>query len=221
MTRSARRAKRFSSAWIVDCGGLSTQPWWRPCSVAWTVTSSLVRAASASLAEAAPTSQSWPCTRSKSSSASSSAPAAAMWSFILRTQATNACRSSGISGSGIRWTITPWRSSRALERVPPRVSTCTSTPARTSASESLRTWRASPPSTIGGYSQDRMRIRTAGGPYLTQLPEDPRDGHPQRRREGVVDPEEQVEREGQGEDQERRPGARPVLGGEHRAEHAG
>ena len=30
---------------------------------------------------------------------------------------------------------------------------------RTSASESLRTWRARPPSTIGGYSQERIRTR--------------------------------------------------------------
>ena len=26
-----------SIAWMFDCGGLSTQPWWRPCSVAWMV----------------------------------------------------------------------------------------------------------------------------------------------------------------------------------------
>ena len=32
-------------------------------------------------------------------------------------------------------------------------------PAPTSPSESLRTWRARPPSTIGGYSQERIRMR--------------------------------------------------------------
>ena len=41
---------------------------------------------------------------------------------------------------------------RAPARAPRRRS-------RTSPSASLRTWRASPPSTIGGYSQDRMRTR--------------------------------------------------------------
>src|SRR3954453_2887772 len=30
---------RFSTAWMCDCGCLSTQPWWRPYSVACTVTS--------------------------------------------------------------------------------------------------------------------------------------------------------------------------------------
>ena len=41
----------------------------------------------------------------------------------------------------------------------PRVRTWTATPCATRPSESLRTWRARPPSTIGGYSQERMRMR--------------------------------------------------------------
>ena len=52
----------------------------------------------------------------------------------------------GNAGSRTRWTITPWRSSSAGRRPPPRVRTWTSTPSRTSCSESLRTWRARPPS---------------------------------------------------------------------------
>src|SRR3954470_10426249 len=59
MTRSARRAKRPSSAWMVDCGGLLTQPLWRPCSVAWIVASSGACARRASRSAAPPTSQAW------------------------------------------------------------------------------------------------------------------------------------------------------------------
>ena len=39
ITRSASRTIRFSTPWMCDCGCLSTQPWWRPYSVACTVTS--------------------------------------------------------------------------------------------------------------------------------------------------------------------------------------
>src|SRR5436305_1572810 len=35
--RSARFAIHFSTPWMCDCGCLSTQPWWRPYSVAWIV----------------------------------------------------------------------------------------------------------------------------------------------------------------------------------------
>ncbi len=42
----------------------------------------------------------------------------------------------------------------------PRVSTSTATPWRTSASASLRTCRARPPSITGGYSQERMSTRS-------------------------------------------------------------
>src|SRR3954449_8771309 len=37
-TRSARFAIHLSTPWMCDCGGLSTQPWWRPYSVAGIVT---------------------------------------------------------------------------------------------------------------------------------------------------------------------------------------
>ena len=50
-------------------------------------------------------------------------------------------------------------SSLSGDSSPPRVSTWTSVPAATSASESLRTCRASPPSISGGYSQERIRTR--------------------------------------------------------------
>src|SRR3954468_8392044 len=55
--------------------------------------------------------------------------------------------------------MTPRRSSFSASRALPRVSTCTSTPSATWFSASLRTCRASPPSTTGGYSQDRIRTR--------------------------------------------------------------
>src|SRR5829696_6148554 len=160
MTRSAARTIRRSTPWMWRCGCLSTQPWWRPCSVAWTVTSHGQPKRRASLRAAPATSQSWECTRSKDSESPSAAPAARMSSFIAATQRTKASRSSfGNSGSRTRCTVTPWRSSTSARRPPPRASTCTSTPVSTSPSASLRTCRASPPSTIGGYSQERMRTR--------------------------------------------------------------
>src|SRR4051812_26998365 len=85
-----------------------------------------------------------------------------MSSFMWSTHAMKASRSSfGNSGSRTRWTITPCRSSTDASRPPPRVITRTSCPSRTSCSLSLRTCRARPPSTIGGYSHDRVRARTA------------------------------------------------------------
>src|SRR4051812_34508083 len=221
MTRSARRAKRPSSAWMVDCGGLSTQPLWRPCSVAWIVASSGAPARRASRSAAPPTSQSWPWTTSNASSSTRAAPARSMCAFMLRTQETNRFRSSGYSGSGTRWTCTPWRSSWGAVRAPPRVSTWTSTPSRTSASESLRTWRASPPSTIGGYSQ--LRTRAVGANAWTlpaQLQREQRDGDGRGGGQLVGDPEEQVEQRGQ-QEHERGGGELPaMLGREHAAEDA-
>src|SRR5690349_21728653 len=86
-----------------------------------------------------------------------------MSEFIRSTQATNSPRSVGRLGSRMRWMWTPPERSWAGDSSPPRVSTCTSTPRSTSASESLRTWRARPPSISGGYSQERMRTRVKGG----------------------------------------------------------
>ena len=61
----------------------------------------------------------------------SAAPAARMSSFMASTQRTKASRSSlGNSGSRTRCTVTPWRSSTAARRPPPRASTWTSTPIR-------------------------------------------------------------------------------------------
>src|SRR3954451_7354409 len=161
MTWSARPASQVSSPWMCDCGCFSTQPWWRPNSVAWKVTTSGQRMRRARRSPARPTSQSWPWTRSKSSRAASSAPAAAMSRFIRRTQRRKASRSRGVAPSGTRWTTTPLRSSSGGSSPSPRVSTWTSTPWATRPSESLRTCRASPPSTMGGYSHER--IRTRGG----------------------------------------------------------
>src|SRR3954451_11922774 len=156
MTRSARRTKRRSRAWMWRCGCLSTHPWWRPYSVACTVTTSGRPARAASASPARPTSQSCPWIRSKSSSPQSSRPRSSMSRFIRSTQARNASRSVGCAPSSTRCTSTPRTVSRP---VPPRVRTWTSTPSATSPSDSLRTWRASPPSTIGGYSQERIRTR--------------------------------------------------------------
>ena len=85
-----------------------------------------------------------------------------MSEFIRSTQATNSPRSVGRFGSRMRWMTTPPLRSSAGDSSPPRVSTWTSTSRSTSASESLRTWRARPPSISGGYSQERMRTRVIG-----------------------------------------------------------
>ena len=101
---------RFSTPWMCDCGCLSTQPWWRPYSVACTVTSHGTFQRRASLRAAAATSQSCEWTRSKPPP--SSMPAVRMSSFMCPTQAMKASTSPrGKSGSRTRWTITPWRSS--------------------------------------------------------------------------------------------------------------
>ena len=82
-----------------------------------------------------------------------------MSEFIRSTQATNSERSVGRFGSITRWTRTPFTSSSAGDSSFPRVSTWTSAPRSTSPSESLRTWRARPPSIRGGYSQERISAR--------------------------------------------------------------
>ena len=103
ITWSAARAIRRSTAWMCDCGCLSTHPWWRPYSVACTVTSHGTRRRRASDRAAAATSQSCEWTRSKPPP--SSAPAASMSSFMCSTHAMNASRSSfGKSGSRTRCT---------------------------------------------------------------------------------------------------------------------
>src|SRR6476661_4833531 len=84
--------------------------------------------------------------------------------FICSTQATNRWSSRGQLGSRTLWTATPASSSPpgcppGGGSPTPRVSTSTLTPCRTSASASLRTWRASPPSMTGGYSQERSSTR--------------------------------------------------------------
>src|SRR4051794_40832352 len=174
MTRSAARTIRRSTPWMWRCGCLSTQPWWRPCSVACTVTSHGQPKRRASLRAAPATSQSWEWTRSKESESPRAAPAARMSSFMASTQRTKASRSSlGNSGSRTRWTVTPWRSSTSARRPPPRASTWASTPRRTSPSASLRTWRASPPSTIGGAAHPKITTRggdPGGGPHRPPPP---------------------------------------------------
>src|SRR3954454_20026580 len=55
---------------------------------------------------------------------------------------------------------------------PPRVTTSTSIPPATRVSDSLRTCRARTPSTIGGYSQVKIRTRVAtrGGRLSSRAP---------------------------------------------------
>jgi hypothetical protein len=65
ITRSARFVIQCSTPWMCDCGCLSTQPWWRPNSVAWIVTTSGQRKRFARWSPATATSQSWPWTTSK------------------------------------------------------------------------------------------------------------------------------------------------------------
>src|SRR3954470_2366216 len=159
ITRSARLAIHFSTPWMCDCGCLSTQPWWRPYSVAWIVTTNGQRKRFARWSPATATSQSCPCTTSKAKRSPSSTPAASMSAFMCSIQVTNSPSSRGRRGSRTRCTITPSISSSAGDSSWPRVSTCTSTSWRTRFSDSLRTCRASPPSINGGYSQDRIRAR--------------------------------------------------------------
>ena len=85
-----------------------------------------------------------------------------MSEFMRSTQATNSPRSVGRLGSRMRWIATPPLRSSAGDSSPPRVSTWTSMPCSISPSESLRTWRARPPSISGGYSQERTRMRVIG-----------------------------------------------------------
>ena len=74
ITRSARRTIFRSTAWMCDCGYLSTQPWWRPYSVAWTVTIQGTPQPRASGSAAPDTSQSCECTTSNSKRSHSSRP---------------------------------------------------------------------------------------------------------------------------------------------------
>src|SRR6266511_3794517 len=92
-----------------------------------------------------------------------------MSAFMRSTQATNSPRSVGRVGSRTRWIETPAATSSGGDSSPPRVRTCTSVPSSTSASESLRTWRASPPSIRGGYSQDRISVRGTDAPGVYVL----------------------------------------------------
>src|SRR5437763_14137641 len=84
-----------------------------------------------------------------------------MSAFMCSIQATNSPRSRGRSGSRTRWTTTPSTSSSGGDSSRPRASTCTSRSCWTRLAASLRTWRASPPSISGGYSQDRMSTPNA------------------------------------------------------------
>ena len=103
---------------MCDCGCLSTQPWWRPYSVACTVTS---HGTPAPPRERARRAGDEPVVRvdevERTLAELGAAPRACPRS-CASTQAMNASRSSfGNSGSRTRCTITPWRSSTG--RQPP------------------------------------------------------------------------------------------------------
>ena len=113
-----------------------------------------------------------------------------MSEFMRSTQVTNSPRSVGRFGSRMRWTRTPLESSCAGDSSPPRVSTWTSTSRSTIASESLRTWRARPPSISGGYSQERIRTRViASGRYGSRSGARLKSGARERIRESVAEPQ--------------------------------
>ena len=181
MTPSAARTIRRSTPWMWRCGCLLTQPWWRPCSVAWTVTSHGQPKRRASLRAAPATSQSWEWTRSKRERV---AERGARGAHVVVHGVDPAHEGVevvlGELGSRTRCTVTPWRSSTAARCPPPRASTWTSTPSRTSPSASLRTCRARPPSTIGGYSHDRIRTRVG-----TPAPRTPTGSHALEQRQPV------------------------------------
>src|ERR1039458_3435099 len=125
-----------------------------------------------------------------------------MSSFICSPQATKRSRSRGQSGSGTRCTVTPPNAAApepAISEAPPipRVSTSTVTPWRTSASASLRTCRARPPSITGGYSHDRSSTRLLIPGTLSGLGPHPRALVP-RRRSLHGDQAEPIQPEGRG-----------------------
>ena len=161
ITCSARFAIHRSIPWMWLCGCLSTQPWWRPYSVAWIVTASGASKRLARWSPATATSQSCPCTTSKSKRSPSSTPAASMSVFMCSTHAMNSPSSAGRRGSRTLCRCTPSTTSSGGDSSRPRVRTCTSTPWHTRFSDTFRTCRASPPSISGGYSQERIRIRKA------------------------------------------------------------
>ena len=85
-----------------------------------------------------------------------------MWPFIAPTQRTNALASFGNGGSAdamdddaVAVVLGGQAAAAAREHVD------LDTRRRTSCSESLRTWRPSPPSITGGYSQEMSRTRIA------------------------------------------------------------
>ena len=114
-----------------DCGCFWTQPWWRPYSVAWTVTSHGSRAV------ARPARR-----RRRRASRASGRGRTRVRSQQLGGERAHVARSSrrpsartrrvasGTAARARRWTITPWRSPRPAGAPPPRVSTWTSTPSR-------------------------------------------------------------------------------------------
>ena len=99
ITCSARFAIQRSIPWMWLCGCLSTHPWWRPYSVAWIVIASGASKRLARWSPATATSQSCPCTTSKSKRSPSSTPAASMSVFMCSTQAMNSPSSAGRRGS--------------------------------------------------------------------------------------------------------------------------
>ena len=107
------------------------------------------------------TSQSWPWTTSKSCGRSSSAARPrACASFMPSTQAHELVEVARRRRLG--HAVDAHAGADLLGHValaPAREDVDRRRPCATSPSESLRTWRASPPSTIGGYSQERIRMR--------------------------------------------------------------
>ena len=159
ITRSARLAIHFSTPWMCDCGCLSTQPWWRPYSVAWIVTANGQRKRFARWSPATRRASRGRGRRRSRSCPPARRPRRACRAFMCSIHVTNSPSSRGRFGSRTRWTSTPFTSSSAGDSSCPRVRTWGSTPWSARFSASLRTCRARPPSMSGGYSQERIRGR--------------------------------------------------------------
>ena len=142
------------------CGCLSTQPWWRPYSVAWIVDDE--RAAEA-LGEVVAGDGDEPVVPVDEVEVEAVAELDAGGEHVgvhvldpgdeLAEVARAARLAHAVDGDAADDLLGGHRLVAARQDVD------LDALARRAASESLRTWRARPPSTIGGYSQERIRTR--------------------------------------------------------------
>ena len=180
---------------MCDCGCFFTQPWWRPCSVACTVTSHGQPKRRASLRAAPATSQSWEWTRSNDERVAERGAGRAH--VVVHGVDPGARRRRG-RPSGTPARARGGRSRRggprpAASRPPPRASTCTSTPSAHQPLGELANMAGQPAlddrRVLPG--QDENAHRHAGrGRYRAEacLPPPPRPPYPGRRDGGAARP---------------------------------